>query len=107
MSPASTMWAVLASRSFPKGWREGVSGIVQPGGVDDTTEQQGEVAPANVVEVGVGSPPCSISGWVGATAAEELGARGMLRRPVRRRGRARGQTASKSSADAWTWSSAS
>ena len=87
-------------RSVPslnvKGWREGVCGVVEAGVGDDTTERQGEVACANMVEVGIGSPPCKISGWVGATSTKQLGARGMLPRPVQRRGRARGRTTSAS-----------
>ena len=45
-----------------------------------------------MVEVGVGSPPGSRLGWVGGTSTEELGARGMLCRPVRRQGWVRGHT---------------
>jgi len=36
-----------------KGRREGVGGAIKEGVVDDTTERQGEVARANVVEAGV------------------------------------------------------
>jgi hypothetical protein len=35
------------------GGREGVGGAIKEGVVDDTTEQQGEVARANMVKAGV------------------------------------------------------
>jgi hypothetical protein len=69
------------------GRREGVGGAIKEGVVDDTTEQQGEVVRANMVKA-------IWCGWVGGgtTLTEELGARGMLRRPVQQRGWVRGRT---------------
>ncbi len=62
--------------------------------MDNISERQGEVARANLVLVGVGCPPSVDDGWEGVASLEGLGARGQLRRPVRRRGRARWQTRS-------------
>ncbi len=62
--------------------------------MDDTSKQRGEVARANLVLVGVGCPPSVDDGWEGVASSEGLGTRGQLRRPVRRRGRARWRTRS-------------
>ncbi len=61
-----------------KGRREGVGDVVEKVGGDDTTEQQGEVARANVVRVlvGVGSPPSVGCGWEGRTSSGGLGVQG-------------------------------
>jgi hypothetical protein len=58
-------WAAAPSEgrhaSLPKvkGWRQGGDGVVEEVGGDNTCEQQGEVARANLVcvMVGVGDPP--------------------------------------------------
>jgi hypothetical protein len=67
-----------------KGRREGVGDVVKKVGGDDTTEQQGEVARANVVRVlvGVGSPPSVGCGWEGRTLSGRLDAQGWWRQPV-------------------------
>ena len=60
----------------------------------DTVERLGRrVARANAVGVGLRAPPCCWIGWEGSPSSGGLGARGRLRRPVRRRGRARRATA--------------
>ncbi len=61
-----------------KGRREGVGDVVKKVGGDDTNEQQGEVARANVVRVlvGVESPPSIGCGWESRTLSGGLGAQG-------------------------------
>jgi hypothetical protein len=47
-------WPLPLMKNVPRHQeREGVGGAIKEGVVDDTTERQGEVAHANVVEAGV------------------------------------------------------
>ena len=64
--------------------KEGVGDVVEKVGGDDTTEQHGEVACANMVRVlvGVGSPPSVGCGWEGKTSSGGLGTQGRWRQPV-------------------------
>jgi hypothetical protein len=77
-----------------KGRRERLGDVVEKVEGDDTTEQQGEVARANMVRVlvGVGSPPSVGCGWEGRTLSGGLGTRGRWRQPVRRQGWTRWRT---------------
>ena len=88
--PTQNGWAVPPPKDRStlllkvKGRREGVQDVVKKVGGDDTTEQQGEVARANVVRVlvGVGSPPSIGCGWEGRTSSGGLGVQGRWQQPV-------------------------
>jgi hypothetical protein len=56
------------------GGREGGDGVVEEDVADNTTERQGEVAHANMVGGGIGSPPCINLGWQGGTLLGGQGA---------------------------------
>ncbi len=83
------------STSVLWGIRVGGGGVVKWWVVgDDTVERQGRVACASNVDiVGLGDSPCCWIGWEDSPSSGGLGAHGRLRRPVRRRGRARRATA--------------
>jgi hypothetical protein len=94
--PTQNGWAVLPPKDSctlllkVKGRREGVEDVVRQVRDDNTTEQQGEVAPASVVRVlvGVESPPSIGCGWGGKTLSGGLGAQGLWQQLVLQQGRA-------------------
>ncbi len=80
--PTQNGWAVPPPKDRStlllkvKGRREGVGNVVEKVRGENITEQQGEVARANVVRVlvGVRSPPSIGCGWEGKTLSGGLGA---------------------------------
>jgi hypothetical protein len=72
----------------------GVEDVIEEGGGDDITEQQGGVACPKVarVVVGVGSPPSIGCGWEGRTLSGGLGMQGRWQQPVQQQGWARWHT---------------